>query len=199
MTGSNKEPLRILTNRFEIITLLPEMVDDLFMGWMKQPSIQRQFPHFSEHASLEDLRAFIERLTSPKWQMLSLRDKSTGQAIGFIIVSVGLAKSVVTHHAIGNRRWWGKGVIHEARAALIEVLFQMGINKIIGLPRANSRGAVSAYRDQGFVQEGVLREHYENADGSYDDAIAFGLLRHEWDFKAARRIPEKMRIRAARR
>ena len=194
----NNKRLRIQTDRFEVVTLQRDMVDDRFMEWVKQPPIRSQFPDFAKQGSVEKLRALIENLTASKWNFLIIRERTTGRAIGFLVVTSGPSNSVTTHHALGDRRWWGKGVIHEARAALIETLFQLGVHKIVGLPRASSRSAVSTYRDQGFVQEGVLRDRYDNSDGTYEDAIAFGLLREDWNFQAARQMPESVRKRYAR-
>lgn len=166
---------------------------------MKQPAIKRQFPLFSEQKTAEDLIAYIKEMTSSQWQLFVIRERANEQAIGFIMVAMRANSTAITHHALGDRRWWGKGVVHEARAAVIELLFAKGIHKVIGRPRATSRGAIDAYRDQGFVQEGFLREHYQKGDGTYEDAIAFGLLKREWDFKAASQLPKAVQARLARK
>lgn len=197
MALKNKR-LRIQTDRFEVVTLQPDMLDDTFMEWVKQPPIQRQFPDFAKQGTVERLRVLIEKMTASKWGFFIIRERTTGRAIGFMVVTSGPANSVTTHHALGDRRWWGKGVVHEARAGLIETLFQLGIHKIVGLPRASSRSAVRTYRDQGFIHEGTLRDRYRKDDGTYEDAIAFGLLREDWNLKAAKQMPEAVQRRLDR-
>ena len=48
---------------------------------------------------------------------------------------------------------------------------------------------MQTYRDQGFVEEGVLAEHYPHPDGGRADALFFAVLRREWDYARARRLP----------
>lgn len=198
MVALKNKRLRIQTDRFEVVTLQPNMVDDTFMEWVKQRPIQRQFPDFAKQGSVEKLRTFIEQLRSSKWDFFIIRERTTDRAIGFMVVTNGPSNSVTTHHALGDRRWWGKGVIHEARAGLIETLFQLGVHKIVGLPRTSSRSAVRTYLDQGFVQEGILRDRYRKDDGTYEDAIAFGLLREDWNLEAAKQMPEAVQRRLDR-
>lgn len=191
-------PIKITTRRFEIETLRPQMVDSTVLGWVQQPSIARQFPDLGQQSEIEALRNYFDRLAGRQKNYFLTKVKESGEAIGFLVAEFGPGKSMTTHHALGDRRWWGKGVIHEARGGFIEAMFRMGVHKVVGLPRASSRSAIQTYKDQGFVQEGVLRDRYLNKDGTYEDAIFFGLLQSDWSYEAAIQPPEAVRRRDER-
>lgn len=48
---------------------------------------------------------------------------------------------------------------------------------------ATNERAIRSYLACGFVQEGVLRQHYYN-NGAYHDAVLMGILREEWEQSA---------------
>lgn len=194
LTWPNR-PIKITTSRFEIETLNSKLIDNTILEWVQQPSIARQFPDLGRQLEIDDLRKHLTRMTNRQKCYFLTKVRQTGERIGFLVAEFGPGQSMTTHHALGNRRWWGKGVVHEARGGFIEAMFRMGVHKVIGLPRASSRSAVQTYRDQGFVQEGVLRDRYLNKGGTYEDAIIFGLLQSDWNYKAAIQPPKSVRRR----
>ncbi|NEK25237.1 hypothetical protein GV827_23015 [Sulfitobacter sp. JBTF-M27] len=179
------KPIKITTKRFLIETLRPQMVNSTILGWMQQPPIAKQFPDLGRQSDIESLRSHFASMASERKCYFLTKVKDSDEAIGFLIAEFGPGRSMTTHHALGDRRWWGKGVVHEARGGFIEGMFRAGVHKVIGIPRASSRSAIQTYKDQGFVQEGILRDRYLNEDGTYEDGIVFGLLQSDWNYKIA--------------
>jgi diamine N-acetyltransferase len=82
---------------------------------------------------------------------------------------------------IGDQTHQGRGVGAEATALMRRFAFDhLNLHRLyLHVGSANSR-ARALYARQGFVEEGVLREHYY-IDGSYRDVIAMSQLKREYD------------------
>jgi [ribosomal protein S5]-alanine N-acetyltransferase len=83
---------------------------------------------------------------------------------------------------IGEKSWWGRGVINETRAALLDEFFNnRGVEKATGHPLARNFPAIFNYKAQGWRHEGTLRAHSISIkDGSFLDQYVFGLTKAEW-------------------
>ncbi len=79
-----------------------------------------------------------------------------------------------------ERKVWGRGLMHEALAALVGFAFgRLNLNRLeADIDPRNSASARSLAR-LGFVQEGWLRERWIVGDEVSDTAL-FGLLSREW-------------------
>ncbi len=86
---------------------------------------------------------------------------------------------------IGEKGWWGKGVVNEARAALLDHFFeQRGMAKACGGPLSRNFPAIFNYKAQGWIYEGTLRGQFRSVvDGSRIDQLRFRLFPDEWRTK----------------
>ena len=103
--------------------------------------------------------------------------------IGFFMVDADQTHLHATFNVvIGEKGWWGKGVVNEVRHALLDHFFeQRGMEKACGMPLARNFPAIFNYKAQGWRHEGTLRGQCRSvADGSRLDQFQFGLLRDEW-------------------
>jgi RimJ/RimL family protein N-acetyltransferase len=102
--------------------------------------------------------------------------------IGFIMVFLDPYNRIArTAATIGDKAFWGKEVVLECRAAVLGFLFdEMGVHKVWGRVNTRNIPSVFNYKAQGFVCEGVMREHGRKPDGSRVDQYLFGLLRKDW-------------------
>ena len=83
---------------------------------------------------------------------------------------------------IGEREQWGKNIVLEGRARLLDFLFdELSMHKVIGRPHGRNIGSIFNYKALGFQCEAVLREQSRAVtDDSRLDQLVFGLLRDEW-------------------
>jgi RimJ/RimL family protein N-acetyltransferase len=99
------------------------------------------------------------------------------------MIEVGRQHAVAGFNlVIGDKSYWGKGVVNEVRASLLDEFFErQGIEKAFGTPLARNFPAVFNYKAQGWKLEGVLRGQCKSiVDGSRLDQYHFGMLRDEW-------------------
>lgn len=64
--------------------------------------------------------------------------------------------------------------MQDARFVARYVFGQLGCHRCTAVTRMYNRRAIHALKKLGFIEEGILREHFHDADG-----IVFGLLRSE--------------------
>ena len=176
-------PLLLETKRFALRSLKPSDASLRWLNWLKDPEV------------MNPLNARIQKVTSGELMTLvASADNSERYMIGIFDlaskVSIGYYKIVCDEHhrraffnvVIGEKSWWGKGVINETRAALLDEFFNnRGIEKAAGAPLARNFPAVFNYKAQGWRHEGTLRGHCLSvADGSRLDQYLFGLTKDEW-------------------
>lgn len=86
------------------------------------------------------------------------------------------------------RRAWGRGYLAEALPALLAFAFDaLGLHRVEADADPRNARSIRVLERAGFRREGYLRERYHLA-GEVQDAVMYGLLRHEWDAPAARRV-----------
>jgi len=92
-----------------------------------------------------------------------------------------------THFGIGiyDPEYVGKGYGRDALNVLLRWAFRIqGYRRVSLTVGANNERAIRAYQACGFVQEGRFREE-AFYNGQYEDVLAMGLLRSEWEAKQA--------------
>ena len=124
----------------------------------------------------------LKRYNNRQKFFLAIYPKGSREMIGyesFDVTSWGVASLAV---AIGNRDWWGRGVVQETRHAVIDFLFdEVGCHRVWGMPTARNFSSIFNYQALGFTHEGVLRQqNFDHATQGLVDSVIFGLLRDEW-------------------
>lgn len=82
---------------------------------------------------------------------------------------------------IGEKKYWSNGYGSDAITTLLRFAFgEMNLHKVsLHVFEFNPRGA-ACYRECGFEQEALLREHYYG-EGRYWDVLVMGVLREEFE------------------
>lgn len=167
------------------ITLRPLEEQDLPLRvrWVNDPEI-RQMLMFDYPLSLAKTRAWFQKtVTDPTKVNFSIVDRETGTVIGM----TGLIEIDIKHRraqlyiTIGEKAYWGRRIADEVIQLVLAYGFvELNLNKIYlyTLP-ANARGR-KVYARNGFVTEGVLRQHYYCV-GAYQDLTQQSVLRSEWE------------------
>ena len=79
-----------------------------------------------------------------------------------------------------SRSQWGKGYMNEALNALVSHAFQvMDLRRLEADVDPRNAASIRTLERLGFQREGFLRERW-HVNGEIQDALFYGLLRHEW-------------------
>jgi RimJ/RimL family protein N-acetyltransferase len=173
----------IETARFRLRTLIPADASVRWQSWGKDSAVMGPLNAPVRDMPLDYLAKYAASFDNEHRNLIGIFDKASGTHIGFFIIEIDLAHRCATFNiVVGDKIWWGKGVVNETRAALLDHFFERrGIEKALGAPLARNFPAVFNYKTQGWRLESTLRGHRLSvADGSRLDQYQFGLLREDW-------------------
>jgi RimJ/RimL family protein N-acetyltransferase len=176
-------PVLLNTPRFALRSLKPSDGSERWMSWLKDPEVMGPLNAPPRAWTSQELRAHIAAADNTQRYLIGIFDAASQMQIGFFMVDVDLFQRRATFNVvIGEKSWWGKGVVNEARAALLDEFFQhRGIDKAVGMPLTRNFPAVFNYKAQGWRHEGTLRGHcVAVAGGARLDQYQFGLSKEEW-------------------
>ncbi len=172
--------------------MTPEDITDRYIAWAKDPELMENLNTPARIVNRKQLESYIKKFDNRTKFHLGVFDKTNDHHLGFFTVySDTKNRSAQTNVVIGDRDYWGKGVVLEARGAILDFLFDvLGVQKVWGTPFERNFPSIFNYKAQGFTCEGVLRKHVVSVQGKRVDQYIFGLLRDEW---RARRKKERAR------
>ncbi len=176
-------PVFLETKRFALRSLKPSDASERWMNWLKDPEVMGPLNAPIRKWTAQELMAHIASADNNERYLIGIFDLTSKVQIGFFMVDVDLFHRRATFNVvIGEKSWWGKGVVNEVRAALLDEFFNnRGIEKAAGMPFARNFPAVFNYKAQGWRHEGTLRSHALSvAGGSRLDQFQFGLTKDEW-------------------
>lgn len=183
-------PVFLETKRFALRSLKPSDASERWMNWLKDPEVMGPLNAPIRKWTAQELMAHIASTDNNERYLIGIFDLTSKIQIGFFMIDVDLFHRRATFNVvIGEKAWWGKGVVNEARVALLDEFFDnRGIDKASGMPFARNFPAVFNYKAQGWRHEGTLRSQaFPVAGGSRLDQFQFGLTKDEWrDLRAGR-------------
>ena len=168
----------------ERIYLRPLEREDLAsrVKWVNDPETRKTLM-FDYPLSLAKTQKWFDQILMDKTKInFSIVDVETDKLIGM----TGLLNITPVHgHAqlyitIGEKEYWGKKLADEVISAVLEYGFiEVNLRKIYlyTIP-SNERGR-KVYERNGFVKEGVLKEHYFCV-GAYQDLCVHAVMKEKW-------------------
>jgi RimJ/RimL family protein N-acetyltransferase len=166
----------------------PEQVGPWYVEWLQDPELLaflnlEQPKDGGPNQTLARMRRYVARSNNRNSFHLGVYPKGQQQQIGFFSLDLDFRNGTAqTRVVIGDKAYWGKHVVRETRAAIIEFVFRTtNFVKIWGMTSSRNIPSIYNYKAQGFKNEGVLREHIRTIDGGRFDVVMFGLLRREWE------------------
>ena len=139
-------------------------------------------PPMSEESEASDFLASIERgFAERSLYQWGMEDASDGRVVGTLTLAhVDAAHRRAEVGFMLARDRWGRGYLTEALPALVRFAFAvLGLHRLEADADPRNVASIRALERVGFRREGYQRERYFQA-GEWQDAILFGLLRHEW-------------------
>lgn len=169
------------TERFVLTGLSRLAAARASYGWTKIPEVMIPFgdpPNPSFRAWLHQFPHFDNR----RRFFFAIRPRSSMEVIGFEKLVVDRERNGALSVMIGDRSWWGKGVVAEARRAVIDFCFEtLQCPRVTGVTAANNYPSIANYQMLGFHVDGILRQQRINPGGPGRlDMIVYSLLAEEW-------------------
>jgi len=186
-------PVRLETERLVLRSLTPADASQRWVEWSADESVMDPFNRPVLHLTVAEVGRAVARYDDDTTFAVGIFDKASGLHIGIFFIGVNHRDRLGNFAVmIGDHDFWGRNVVNEARAALLDHFFaERGVDKISGTPLARNFPAVFNYKAQGWRLEGVLRKHRcRPSTGERRDLCQFGMLREDWEaLKKAQRKP----------
>lgn len=134
--------------------------------------------------TFEESRTRLEKaVADTAWRAWAVTLKGDDTAIGTVASYEKRQGKVTEIGYVLKRAYWGRGLVTEAVAALIDLLFSEGQRRVFADTDPDNAASIAVLRRLGFTLEATLRAEWETHIGVRDSLI-WGLLEDEW--KAAR-------------
>ena len=150
----------------------------MILNWRNNPSV-RQFMYSQHEISPEEHLAWFESATlNPLRHLLIYQEND--QPLGYINITMHASEKVAD---------WGFYLCPEApkstgsrlgKTALKYAFTTLSLHKVCGEALDYNKRSIKFHLNQGFQQEGILRDQYFNGD-EFHSVVCFGFLKKEWD------------------
>lgn len=142
---------------------------------------------YGSHPATTTVEESRERLAKgiadTAWRAWAITLKGDDTAIGTVASYEKRQGKVTEIGYVLKRAYWGKGLVTEAVAALIDLLFAEGQRRVFADTDPDNAASIAVLKRLGFTLEATLRAEWETHIGVRDSLI-WGLLEDEW--RAAR-------------
>ena len=181
--GKNRRLARDLeTERFELRSIGPIATLRLTAPWRRDPDMLRALFQSGKPRSL---LAWIRTGPSPDnlqrfgWAIVP---KGTETPIGVHTIRFSDYRSASCMVGIADRQWWGRDVVVEVRARLINHVFANAeIDRFEGTTTADNVASIFNYRRLGFSHIATRhRVRHDPTTGKVHDMVSFEMFREHW-------------------
>jgi RimJ/RimL family protein N-acetyltransferase len=155
----------------------------------------------SKVATPDDMRRYVEAALTAQHEGTALPFATIWRATGQVIGSTRFANAALEHRRVEigwtwlARPWQRSGANAEAKYLMLRHAFEawdlVRVELKTSALNQQSRGAM---RKLGAVEEGVLRRHMINEDGSPRDSVFYSILADEW-LRVKAGLEERLRAR----
>lgn len=183
LTHKGTQPIE--TTRLILRRAVREDAEPMFRNWASDPEVTK-FLTWPAHGRVEIsdrvVHSWIQEYEKENYYQWMIVPKELGEPIGSI--SVVRQNDRVEEAEIGyciGRKWWHKGIMTEALAAVMEYLFaEVGLSRVAARHDPNNPHSGMVMRKCGMKYEGTNRACDRNNQGICD-AAQYAVLRSEWE------------------
>jgi RimJ/RimL family protein N-acetyltransferase len=176
-------PVQLQTKRFAMRSLKPTDASERWINWLNDPEVMGPLNAPVVPMTTDQLKSYIAGADNNHLYLIGIFDLASRVQIGFYrIEAQPFHRRAVFNVVLGEKSWWGKGVINETREALLDEFFNNRlIEKVVGMPLARNFPAVFNYKAQGWHLEGTMRGYCLSMSGGPRlDQYQFGLTKDDW-------------------
>ena len=172
----HKGTQRLETQRLLLRPFTLADAEAMHSNWASDSAVTR-FLTWPPHPSIEEsrriIRMWIESCEKPDGYQWAIELKSLGEAIGSInVVRMNEAFDECELGWCIGSRWWGKGIMPEAGAAVLRYLFdEVKANRVAARHAVHNPNSGRVMQKLGMVKEGVLRSADRSIYGTDDQAV----------------------------
>lgn len=176
-------PVDITTERFRLRSVTAKDITPEWISWLDDPDILVTLNAEPRRHTEQSLARQLENYDNWNHYQIGIFALDGGHHIGLHEMNLNRAKSLMQVNVlIGDKAWWGKGVVAETRNALLDhFFFEQGVEKAYGTPLARNYRMIFNYKNQGWKVDKVLEGSIvSRKTGDKLDQYRFVMTREDW-------------------
>lgn len=185
------EPIKITTERFELRSLTAADITPTWIAWLNDPEILNPLNTKPRDHTVESLASQLKGYDNWEHYQVGIFVSESQLHIGIHEMNLSRKAGVMQVNVlIGDKAWWGKGVVAETRNALLDhFFFEQHIKQAYGTPLARNYRMIFNYKNQGWKVEKVLEGSVTSCKtGDKLDQYRFVMTRERWAEIRGRKI-----------
>lgn len=164
-----------------VLRILTEAdVQGNYSKWLNDPEITEFNSHGRFPMTIDKLKQYVKNSNeSGTALVLAVANKYTHEHIGNISLQAinWIDNNAEIAFLLGEKKYWGKGIMYEAGSMLIKHGFDiLNLHRIYCGTSFDNKGMQKLAEKLGFIKEGVRKEAMFKK-GKYLDVVDFGLVR----------------------
>lgn len=191
MTANLPSPVVLENDVVRLEPLTMEHIPDLFLAGGGDEEVWRWLPAKPPQAESELAELAHGLISDDKHIPFAVVLRSSGQAVGWTTYGdvPGFEESIEIGWTWYGRTVWRTAVNTACKVLLIDHAFdKLGYNRVLLKTDVLNLRSQNAIKRIGGVHEGTLRRQRRRPDGTWRDAVYFGILDEEWPDHRARLI-----------
>ncbi|MBB3063846.1 GNAT family N-acetyltransferase [Limibacillus halophilus] len=179
---SPDRPFRFETKRFIVRPMRPADVNARYVSWWNDEETQLGNNRKPQSWTHERAVKHIHWFDNKNNFHFGIFVKESKELIGFMSLLTNKESAIAKSNVVLDRSYWGKNVVPEVRAVLVELAFKrMKMVKFKGLVIGRNYPSIFNYLTMGFTCEGVQRSDVPFVGGGRADVYHFALFPEEWE------------------
>ena len=174
--------IELKTKNYTLQSMSEKDVTETYLSWLHDPEVSRTLDVDGDIQTIDSLKEYVRSHQSRRNYVFGVYTKEGKQIGTHSFVWSKTDKVAQIGVMIGDKNYWGKGVILETRSRLLNYALELGCKKIEASCDSINIPAIYNFVKQGWAKEGVRRAH-RIVDNQPVDLILFGMLAHEWNAK----------------
>ncbi|MEL6478722.1 MAG: GNAT family protein [Pseudomonadota bacterium] len=177
-----REMCQLASDRFVLVTHTAEEITSDHLTWFNDAEVRQHLGLAGGEYDLAKLRTFAGgHNTETSFLFWIAPQDDRERPIGFSqLFMTRLHNIAQTSICLGDKAWWGKGVIGEARSAVLDFAFRkLAVDKVFGHCQKPNSAALFNYQAEQWEFEAILKRHHKAGEERVD-LIQYAMFRDEW-------------------
>ncbi len=172
--------IELRSEHYVIRTLGPNDVTQRYVDWLNDPEVNRYLETRTKQ-TLESVCVYVSQRDRSRGYLFGIFAKEDGHIGNLSLMVEPLHGRGTLGVMVGERAYWGKSVVLETRAQVLNFAFdELGLYKVCAGCYAANTAAVYNFRRQNWQVDGVRKSHAIDGDGNRVDMVHFAMFRENW-------------------
>lgn len=167
------------------LTTLSSDEYEIIREWRNSPHVQKNFP-FNKDINKEEHKRWINKIIfSNSTQYFIINDLNNNKVGVIYCVDIdNKNKRMEFGFYMADSKYFGSGFSIDAENTILNWAFnKLKLNKVYCESLSHNKNALAIHKKFGFIQDGILRDHFYR-DNEYFDLIIMSCLKDEYLFNS---------------